>query len=221
MLNKKRVIIIGLIACIIALISGGTLAYFTAEETVTNKFMITSYDPENPDVDPDPEDLFSIKITETDKNGNQTSEGNTYTDITPGSEVLKDPTIENTGAYSAWIRVKVIITNADAWINAMTKHGITDITTLFGGYDASLWYRVDNNYTLDSTNNTITYDFYYLKPLVAKEKVTMFTTFKIPGLFDAADMATLSYFELKVKADAIQQANTGDSAYYAFENYFD
>lgn len=219
--NKRKIIFVSLIICIIALISGGTLAYFTAEETVTNRFMVTSYDPDNPNGDPNPEDLFSIKITETDKNGNETTEGNTYTNIAPGIVVSKDPTIQNTGAYSAWVRVKLVITNADDWVAAMQKHNINDIATLFGGYDASLWYRVDNDYILDNNNNTLTYNFYYNNVLKADEKVTLFSTFKIPEQFDTFDMASLAYFELKVTADAIQQANTGNSAYYAFQNYFD
>lgn len=215
---KKKVATITLIICLIGVVTvGGTLAYFSASDKATNKFMITSYDPDDPN--PSPDSLFSIKIYEHDKNGKEV-EGLSFPDIAPGTVASKDPTVENTGQYGAWVRVNVEFTNASTWINLMNKHSIDDLSELFGGYSETVWYRADNKYTLNEKENTLFYSFYCKKALAKGDKATLFTSFEIPSEFDADDMSKLNYFELKVTADAIQEANTGDSAYYAFRNYW-
>lgn len=214
---KKNVVIIVLIICLIGLVAvGGTLAYFSASDTATNKFMITSYDPDDPN--PSPDSLFSVKVYEHDKNGKEV-EGLNFTDIAPGTVVDKDPTVENTGQYSAWVRVNVEFSNANTWIKLMKKHNIDDLVQLFGGYSDTAWYRVSNKYTLNG-EDTLVYSFYCKNALARGDDATLFTSFKIPSEFDADDMSKLNYFELKVTADAIQEANTGDSAYFAFSNYW-
>lgn len=215
---KKKILIIALIICLIGLVAvGGTLAYFSTSDTATNKFMIASYDPDDPN--PTPDSLFSLKVYEHDKSG-QEVEGLSFTDIAPGTTVSKDPTVENTGRYSAWIRVNVELSNADVWTSLMEKHNINDLVQLFGGYSDTDWYRADNNYTLNEEEDTLVYSFYCKKALAKGDKKTLFTSFEIPSEFDAYDMSKLNYFELKVTADAIQEANTGDSAYFAFSNYW-
>lgn len=215
---KKKVVIIALIICLIGLVAvGGTLAYFSASDKATNKFMITSYDPDDPN--PSPDSLFSIKVYEHDKSGKEVEELN-FTDIAPGTVVSKDPTVENTGQYSAWVRVNVEFSNANTWIRLMKKHNIDDLVQLFGGYSDTDWYRTSNKYTLNEEEDTLAYSFYCQKSLAKGDKTTLFTSFKIPSEFDADDMSKLNYFELKVTADAIQKANTGDSAYFAFSNYW-
>lgn len=216
-MNKRRILILGILIGIVALTAGGTIAYFSTSKSVTNTFMITSYDPENPD--PTPDDLFSIKVYEHNESGEEVN-ANEYNNIAPGTTVSKDPTVKNTGEYSAWIRVKVSFSNAASWVNAMEKHNITDLVTLFGGYIDNNWYRPNNEYALNVEEDTLTYTFYYNKALEKSDAVTLFETFTIPGEFDAFDMVSLGFFELKVTADAIQHANTGDSAYYAFNNYW-
>ena len=98
-MNKRKILSLALAVCLIALFTMGTLAYFTDSAATSNKFMTASYDPSNPDKVITAEELFSIKVYETDANGQKDYDGLTYEDIAPGDELDKDPTAENTGKY--------------------------------------------------------------------------------------------------------------------------
>ena len=58
-MNKRRIFIIAVSVLILVLISIGTVAFLTAKDSITNRFMVASYDSENP-VSPD--EIFSIRI---------------------------------------------------------------------------------------------------------------------------------------------------------------
>lgn len=87
-MNKKR-IFIGLLAGVLisGLAIGGTLAWLTDKEEVTNTFSIGNVD---------------IKI-------NEEYDPEDGTDIYPGKVVTKIPTVKNIGKNPAYIRVKVAI----------------------------------------------------------------------------------------------------------------
>ena len=91
---KKKRILVGLFAGILisALAIGGTVAWLTDKEDVTNTFSIGNVD---------------IKI-------NEEFDPEDGKDIYPGKEVTKIPTVENIGKNPAYIRVKVAI---DSQIN--------------------------------------------------------------------------------------------------------
>ena len=59
-MNKKKVFILALAVCLIAILSMSTLAWFNAADDVTNKFMIADSDG---DGTPD----FSVSVWETDR----------------------------------------------------------------------------------------------------------------------------------------------------------
>lgn len=202
----------------IGILAIGSIAYFTSQDSLTNTFMMSTYDPDNPGNPSNPEDIFSIRIYETE-NGEETTTGKTYTDIKPGDVLEKDPTVRNTGAYSQWVRMQVTITNAAAWKEACEKYGITELLEIFGGYDESKWSMYEEAYE-DKEADTLTYEFYLNQELKPKETATLFTTMKIPQEFKAEDMISLSRFELKVTADAIQSQGTGESSREAFKSYW-
>lgn len=214
-MKRRKALSLAVIICIIAITAVGSIAYFTAKDSVTNTFMMSTYDPDNPDKPVNPDDIFSIKVYETE-NGTETTKGRTYTEIGPGDVLDKDPTVKNTGAYSQWVRVQVSISNADAWKKACDSHGITDLMKIFGGCDDSKWSRYAQP-AEDREEDTVTYEFYLNEELKPGEAQTLFTTVIIPGEFNAEDMANLSRFEIKVSAEAIQSKGTGESAKEAFD----
>jgi len=221
-MTKKKVFVMALAVCLVAILSLGTLAWFNASDKVTNKFMVT-------DSETDSDEIFSVDLYETkvDENGDpvdpvqKTDDGNTYDNIAPGDVLTKDPTVENTGKYAQWIRVNVTLTNAENWISALGACGITDITTIFGGYDGDAWRSEGTAADIDKTNNTLTFTYYLKDKLDPGKTVTLFTNVSIPTEFDQDYMSYLNEFELKIVAEALQYDNTGDDCYNAFDLYWE
>lgn len=216
-MNKKKVFVVALAVCLVAILSLGTLAWFTDSDSVTNKFMVATSTE-------DPDDIFSVDVWEkvdTDGDGviDATLEDNgfTYKDIIPGDKLVKEPIVVNTGSYPEWVRVKVTIDNANAWAAILAKHNITDLGTIFVGHDESVWERYDN-YTVD--NNKATYVFYLKNALAPSNRATLFTHVAIPEALDRDDAAmfTGGAFDLTITAEAIQSEHTGNSAREAFAN---
>lgn len=210
---KKRKILFGALAiCIVAIMTFGSLAYFTAQKTMTNKFYTYKYDPDNP-TPPTAEELFSIKIYEQDdtkNDGSVTERGNTYINVLPGDKIGKDPTVENTGMYDAYIRVNVTISNASAWKGIMGADPVSNLFTV----DMNKWQLA--NIKDDVTNDTITYSYYLKEALAGKAdketaggKATLFTEVVIPASICVDQFVRISSFTVKITADAIQSKGTG------------
>lgn len=232
---KKRILIIAAVVCVVALIGFGTLAYFQDYQEMTNMFAVAgAEDPSNPNGTMSTTDLFSIKLYETryDEQTDSvvaseiTETGNTYDDLLPNTVVTKDPTVENTGKYDAWIRMKVTLTNANNWKTALAKHGLT-LTDVIQGVDGSKWQSVPQQYDLTGSG-TLVLTFYLREALPAEDDAataakedaaTLFTSIKIPAELEVADLANLASFHIKVRAEAIQAANNGTNAVEAFENW--
>lgn len=216
-MTKKKVFVVALAVCLIAILSLGTLAWFNASEDVTNKFMVTNSEDEA-------DKIFSVELYETkvDENGEpvvpyeKTEDGNTYDDIAPGDHLTKDPTVENTGLYDQWIRVKVTVTNATNWINALRDSGITDLKDVFEGHNEAKWRSEGNDNPQPDANDEVTFTYYLKEKLAPGNTATLFTAVNIPEDFDQADMATLNEFELKIVAEALQYDNTGTDCFQAF-----
>ncbi|MBE6781043.1 MAG: hypothetical protein E7545_08705 [Ruminococcaceae bacterium] len=218
--NKKKVFVSALAISLIAILSFGTLAWFTDSDSVKNDFMITDSDQTTT-----PDDVFSIDIYETkvdedgnvvnDANGNPetTDAGNTYKNIAPGDVLTKDPTVKNTGNYDQWVRVKVTISNADNWLALVQKYGLVLENDLFDGFDGNAW-RSEGSAT--PVNGAITFTYYLKDKLAPDAEVTLFEAVKIPGVFDQTDMNAIKEFSLSFVAEAVQVENTKDNAYDAF-----
>lgn len=93
--NKRRLLLIGVVVCAIAILAAGTLAYFIDIETAYNVITTGMIDME-------------LKETTIDEHGNEVpwpEEG--VSGAMPGSEVAKKVWIENVGTESMYVRVKV------------------------------------------------------------------------------------------------------------------
>lgn len=217
-LNKKKVFVAALAVCLVAIISMGTLAWFSDSDFVKNDFMITDSTVTNPD------EVFSVDIYETkvDENGNAvtdangnpetTDAGNTYDNIAPGDVLTKDPTVKNTGTYNQWVRVKVTLTNAENWLALFKKYNLT-LNDLFTNIDSDAWVGVED-YTINGGAMTFTY--YLKEQLAPNQTVTLFDKVTIPEIFDQTDIYAVKEFALTFVAEAVQVENTKDNAVDAF-----
>ena len=217
-LNKKKVFVAALAVCLVAIISMGTLAWFSDSDFVKNDFMITDSTVTNPD------EVFSVDIYETkvDENGNAvtdangkpetTDAGNTYDNIAPGDVLTKDPTVKNTGNYDQWVRVKLTLSNAENWLALFRKYNLT-FNDVFTNIDSDAWVGVED-YTINGGAMTFTY---YLKDQLApNQTVTLFDKVTIPTIFDQTDIYAVKEFALTFVAEAVQVENTKDNAVDAF-----
>lgn len=230
-MTKKKLFTIAVAVCMIAILSFSSLAWFTDDDTVTNKFqMATSSD----DVD----DIFSVDIIERvdeDGDGDYDKEidlnddpdgGYVYEDILPNSVLSKAPAARNTGAYSEYVRVNVTVDHAAALITLMEKYDL-DLESVFGGFDDDKWTRYYEP-QFDEEADTVTYTYYLNRELLPAQEnnevideETLFTTVTIPYQFTREDMAALSdgVFELNIVAEAVQSENLGENShpYKAFK----
>lgn len=213
-MNKRKLLTAAVAVCLIAILSCGTLAYFTSTKSITNKFYTASYDPENP---PTADELFSIKVYETAADGSEDTDGLEYQDILPGAELKKDPTIVNTGKYSAYVRLSVTVTEAAAWKNVWQKYDL-EFEDLFGSINTD-WECKETSE--DTAADTLTYVYYLNDELASGSESTLFETVKIPSDLTVEEMTELAYFEVQITGDAIQSANTGDNAFDAFADYWE
>lgn len=195
-MKKKTTALCIAIALIVVAAIGGTMAYFTDNETATNTFTMGKVD---------------IELTET--------EWVAPTNAAPGIAYDKNPVVGNIGDNPAWIRVDVTLSDATAFKKAASKYGITDLSTIFSGHDESKWTRA--GITEDATNGTLTYSYYY-KTLLNPGYYTdhLFTAVTIPAAFNNADMAAIGdNFTITIQAHAIQDADGFNTVENAFSNY--
>lgn len=209
--TKLKVLVITLAVCLLAMGSLGTLAWFTAEDEVTNNFLIA-------DSEDDADEIFSIDVWE-DKTSEDTSDeekiqdGIKFEDIQPGDDLYKEVNIENTGYYEQYVRATVTITGADVWFDVFDevffdlKNFATDLNADF---------TVDR-IEFNADENTIAYTLYYNNILASGEVVNLFTNININEELDRFQAAALSgEFDINVFAEAVQTANVPGPAKEAF-----
>ena len=213
--TKKKVLVAALAVGLIATISVGSLAWFSDEDEVTNKFMIADSD------DDDPDDIFSIDVQEDTPEDDGDDDGFTYEDVQPGDELKKEPYAINTGHYDQYVRAIVTVGDAAAWRAVLGNNdGVLPAGDIFGGIDTTNWLEWPEQETYDTDADTMTYVFYYQKVLEGNannstEKI--FLTVNVPETM-TREQAVLfdNEFDITVKAQAVQTANVGDNALQAF-----
>jgi predicted ribosomally synthesized peptide with SipW-like signal peptide len=209
-MTKKKVFVAALAVCLVAVLSMGTLAWFSDSDSVTNSFMIA-------DSESDPNEIFSVDVWENTPDGDKDQDGYEYKDILPGDQLKKEVYVENTGAYDQYIRVKVTVNNADAWIAALGNG--YDLGTMFLGHDETKWTRYEvGQYSSDAKGSYYTMVFYLNEKLAPNATVNLFETVEIPSQLTQQQMSFVGgQFDLTILAEAVQTENVGDSAYEAFK----
>ena len=237
-MSKKKLIALSLVVIMIAILSYNTLAWFQAQDKVTNEFYIssslTSFDVDvweevDKDEDGTPEEIGKGTKDETD--------GTKFEKVVPNKEYLKTVHVENTSGNvlaGQYIKVEVTFTNYSS-LKEMGESGDYDCTgMLMGGYfsedetDSTAWWYDSANNKANQTDNTMTYTFYLKDVLENEEDMVLFDSVKLPNTMDINDAYLLGDdgFQIKVVAYAIQNANiadpngttTLDHAIYAFSD---
>lgn len=144
---KKKVTVIALIVALVAVLSLGTAAYFTAEQTATN--VVTSGSVKIK--------LHEMAIKEPGAEPVPFEDGQ---GVMPGSVVSKIVTVENTGSGTAWVRISV----EKAIALAEGLEGETDLDLISLDINTECWSEHEGYY-------------YYNAPLAAGETTEpLFTT---------------------------------------------
>ena len=206
---KKKIFVVALAICLIATISMGTLAWFSASDSVKNDFYVA----DSEDYTDDPDAIFSVAVWEKTPDSNKDTDGYAYTEILPGAVLTKQTHIENTGYYSQFVRVIATISDAKAWMDAVDG---VDAAEVFLGFDRSDWTDILKDY--DAAADTLTYVLYYDGILERGKDITLFEQVKIPESLTVAQAAAFAGgFSITVKAQAVQSEHVGGSAFEAFQ----
>lgn len=212
-LTKKKVFTLALAVCLIAILSMGTLAWFTDEDSAQNDFMIAGSDE-------DADKVFSVDVWE-DKDGDGVAdddfdaddkEGLLYENVQPGDEVDKNAFVKNTGSYDQYIRVKITVSHASIWQKAYAADMVP--VTEFVDVDLNDIYGVVS--TID--NGNFVYYLYYNDPVAVGGQMEIFKHAYICKYLTREQAVELSNdFNIQVLAQAVQTANVGNNVYEAFK----
>ena len=224
-LTKKKVLLASLAVCLVAIVSFGTLAWFTAEDTVVNEFYVG-----NSTTDPD--EVFGIDLWEEDDldgdgvteiHGKDTADttGHKYEEILPGQVLDKDPYLTNTGIHPQYVRAIVTVTEADILKKAMiprySEVSIWDDVKMFlPGTDAK-WSLEHKYYT---NKDTFVFVYYYTEELQAGATTgKLFDDVVIPTELTKEQAAEMENFSITIVGEAIQTLgfDSADEAWEAFD----
>jgi len=226
-LTKKKVVSIALVVCLIAILSVGTLAWFSDDDAVTNKFYIADSEDDTPD------EIFSVDVWENTPEGDGDQDGAEYADILPGDLLQKDAKVQNTGHYDQYIRVTITVSDAEAWVNALGAG--YDVTDLLVGFDPTVWVHGWNNMIDLQPGDPIPANIVYVMylknilPAEGADTVTVFESVKIPETLTREQAAAFNAdgvhgFTIDIKAEAVQTENVvpagtaaEDAAFEAFK----
>lgn len=217
---KKKLMAIALAVCVVAVLAAGaSLAYFTDKtEAANNTFTMGN---------------VKIALDETDltkDDNSRTAEGNTYENLYPGMEMVKDPTVHNTGRNDAWVRVIVRVANGAAFMDkfAIAPYASSPLEGLTHGLGVG-WQITAS--TEDTATNDMVYTIVYntvLKP--GESTPAVFNKLYIPATFGNGEMAAITYknaqdesvngFTMSIHAEAIQSEGlNATSCQDAFTHY--
>lgn len=206
-MTKKKVFIAALAICLVAILSLGTLAWFSDDDALTNKFYIA----ESTDLTED--SIFSVDVTEV---GDGEDDGLEYQDVHPGDELDKETKVTNTSddGYDQYIRVTITIEDRAIWEEMITEAGLDfadfEIRDIFVGFDSAKWDLEKS--TLTYPGDTIQYVIYYKDIVAAGQTIDVFDAVAVPTFMTREHAAKFNNsanhgFNIDVKAEAVQSKN--------------
>ena len=182
MSKKKVAVILASTVLIASLVIGGTLAYLTSSDEVTNTFTMGDVE---------------ISLTESD----WVPADNPGDGMLPGDTVDKNPTVTELKGDS-YMRIKMTIVANDA--KPMEENRINLIMGTIIGLD-------DAPFTLDATRPTLadpSVSYYnYNGILVETDTATLFTGIEIPGGYTNENIDLMGQYSIILTAEAIQSDN--------------
>lgn len=202
---KKKSIALTLTAVMLALAVGigGTIAYFT-DKTSEVKNVFTTSNGIDITLDED-----KIDPDTWEKVGNEkTKEGNRYNKIYPAAVLPKNPTIHvENGSEKAYVAMKVQVSNVAEWKQIAKDHSITDLKTIFKGYEEDNWQKI----YADVDN--LTFVFMWEKTdaegnnkgiVKAGDNCELFNEVHIPADLNNNEIKSLDNFTITATAYAVQ-----------------
>ena len=226
-ITKKKVFVAALAMCLVAILSFATLAWFTAEDDVTNKFnFATSGDTGATD--------FGIDVYEVDKDGNEydvnpNNGGITYSNVIPGDELVKKAFVKNSSTtetnatgntnYSQFVRATVRISDGGVIHATSTVDALATVNAIL---DFDPAWTIDSC-VYDSTAKEYIVVLYANDILEPNSEASLFTTVTVPTWLTVEDTNEMgNTFSISIKAEAVQSDNTGyTTAKDAFVNLVD
>lgn len=220
----------------------GTMAFLTSTDEVKNTFTVGSVNITL--------DEAKVKTDGTPVEGAARVKANEY-HLLPGHTYTKDPTVTmKDGSESSYVRLKVTFNNAADMIALCTDpeyagDGPTGVENAFPlirmvnfvEANAAKWDGIipdnmvdteemladEKYFVADTTNDTLTYYFYYETPVAAPDGdvklETLFDAVTVPDWVTGEQLAKLNDFKITVVAEAIQADGftNADAAWAAFD----
>lgn len=223
-MKKKTIALLLVLVMIFGISVGGTIAYLTDKEAVTNTFTVgnvkiklteTAVNEAGVPVD----EKGSTEADSTDANwkaavieaNDSAPVGNKYK-LIPGMSYTKDPAVTLLeGSEKSYVRMRVTVTYN------------TEADAILAKYGYERWFDFSSdwgNATLISTEKTDTqtvrtYEFRYKEAVGALEAdnalPALFTKIKIPGTINNEELAKLANLSIAVEAHAMQAAGFDDA----------
>ena len=211
MKTAKKAMLMTLCAIILVVATVfGTMAYLTSTDEVNNTFTVGN---------------VAIKLDEAKVNpdgspveGAARVKENSYK-LLPGHTYNKDPMVTLlAGSEESYVKMTVTVNKAKE-LDAIFAPGGADLTSIFGGYDATNW--IDKGSTKDAGNNR-TYVFWYKETVSAGAADValdaLFDTITVPSTITKEQLDTIKGLTITVNAYAIQADGfaNADEAWAAF-----
>jgi len=216
-MTRKKIVVIAVVVCLVAILSMGTLAWFIDTDSSQNDFFVTNS--EN-----GADAIFSIDVKENVEGSQVPVDGFEFNNILPGQTIAKNPYVINTGSYSQYVRVTVTISDYNAFVAILGEN--YEMAKAFGGINTTDW-EFDSKSTNTANDGSVSYVYYLKSTLERNSSVELFTSVTIPYQLTQTQVAetTLSNgFSITVFAEAVQTENVGvtnevgaDRARKAFE----
>lgn len=200
MKTAKKAMLMTLCAIILVVATVfGTMAYLTSTDEVTNTFTVgnVAIKLDEAKVGTDGKALTGADATRVKENSYK---------LLPGHVYDKDPTVTVlAGSEESYVKMTVTVNKANE-LDAIFAPGGANLTSIFGGYDATNW--IDKGNTKDATANTRTYEFWYKETVSAGDADValdaLFDTITVPGTITKEQLATIEGLTITVNAYAIQ-----------------
>ena len=191
---------------------GGTIAYLTDTDTVTNTFTVGNV---AITLDEAKVDEYGKAVTPAER-----VDANTYK-LIPGHNYTKDPTVTVLkDSESSYIKMTVTFSKA-AELDAIFAPTGANMTSIFNGYDSTNWIYKGN--TEDTNANTRTYEFWYKEAVAAPEGNVvldaLFDSITVPDTITGTQLASIKGMTITVNAYAMQADGfaTAEAAWAAFK----
>lgn len=192
---KKKTFLAAVAIALVAILSLGTLAYFTdVTDEAENMFVVKGTNPD---------EIFSATLTEPAWDAYQDKE-NGKAIIKPGVTIDKDPTITLTGdsyGYDAWVAMKVVVSGVpyDPYDVSSVKGLFKDLTD--NGLSVTMMARTEEEVAAGTQSFLFTW-----RPtdkLALNDTATIFTGVVFPEDMTAAELAAFKDFKITAKGYAV------------------